>query len=231
MLICSRSHELAPRDARAVFPLLVLLAACAPLAARPFPSARILHAVAVRAATVESHPLAALGERLPRPQQALLVRLLPRSLTTPDGTPVRVAVAWRLLAPHAPLDLHDLGGVAADLHEATEAVRCKGAPAAPLRGHLQLVGLLLSDLPRYLAEDARGMLAALPALMQAISHGPRMMRERRDAPTEQSAIKDVAQRLALRLWYEARAWVEGSAARTALRPLLEPLAPQRAPQV
>lgn len=161
-----------------------------------------------------------LGHALRPSEQVSLVRAIPSGLRT-----VRACVAWHLVlqVPYTQLrpDLSALARV------------CE--PPVPTHGYTQLgirvalLSLALSDLlAHWDASNAGTALQSLAPVAQSVWALQRRIPDAHGgADVARSAVKDGVQRLGLRLWYQAKYYVERQHDRGLLLPLLEGLAPHR----
>lgn len=221
LLACCTFEE---PDATALLPVLVHLRVAPPLRARPWVCERVLHRMAAKVIDVDgvAARLVRLGHMLDVVEQVELVRAIPTSLRA-----VRASVAWHLVlgAPYAQLQ-PDLGALARVWED--------GLLSAPLESvqlaaRVALVSLALSHLLAWLdGAHADAQLAALAPLVQGVWALHRRIPDAQGGGTLACrALKDGVQRLGLRLWYQAKYYVERQPNRSALQPLLEGLQPHR----
>lgn len=155
------------------------------------------------------------------PEQVTFLRAIPSHYRA-----VRACVAWHLVLQVPYTQLHPPFSSLARVCGTDEA---PGHDDTPWAAHVALVSWALSDLlARFAREDARTMLLDLAPVVQGLWALQRRIPDvHGSADLTRSALKDGVQRLGLRLWYQAKYYVERQHDRGALLPLLEGLAPHR----
>ena len=237
-LLCSLNYHdteaISEPELSSYIPMLLHFGACAMPELSPYELDAVLR-TCMRRCTFTSE----LGSRIvnvglclqPR-EQVGFVRAMPveESLHDTDGCGrhVRAAMASHLLlrrpwsGPH--VDLHALNSLITD---APDAVLCTASNVPDARDYMalsaytQLMSLALSDMTAMLRAGGASVLEELRTLVLRVWELRSSIQDHRGSHMDRSAVKDVVQRLGLRLWYQARNYVEGGHEHAALRPLLD----------
>ena len=128
---------------------------------------------------------------------------------------LRASVACRLVCgAHVPPMLVDLSALAAFVDgkryafQSSNALHPDARNYSLLKAHIHLVSLATSNLHAMLVSERGDALYALVKLLRGIWLLSRSIQDHRESYLERSAVKVMLQRLHLRLWYEARSFVE-----------------------